>query len=222
MRPQPPMARQRSRINQYGSPGKRSRVREVRALGVERGAVPLPRQDHVVDRASPVSCAVDERLRRDGGLGPVRRHSRDSVPGPATIQRLDPRHVRQERAVPAAVLEVALQVCHERVAVNDARRVALHDPGESLHLRFPPLGLLVADEPGGYAEGLRELVCAQRGSPLLFVLRDDPFLRVAVGDASFCAEVVHHLFAADAEFGFEGVGPVVDPRMDYLTIQRSR
>jgi hypothetical protein len=54
---------------------------------------------------------------------------------------------------------------------------------------------------------------------LLFVLRDNPFLCVPVWDALFCAEVVHHLFAADAEFRFEGVGSVVDPRVDDLVIK---
>lgn len=54
--------------------------------------------------------------------------------------------------------------------------------------------------------------------PLFWCLRDDPFLRVAVGDAVFGAEVVELVPPADAELGFEGVGRVVKTCMDYLLI----
>lgn len=56
----------------------------------------------------------------------------------------------------------------------------------------------------------------QTGFPLCGILRHDPFLRVAVGNVVFRAEVVEEVAAADAELGFEGGCWVIEACVDYL------
>jgi hypothetical protein len=51
---------------------------------------------------------------------------------------------------------------------------------------------------------------------LFFILRDDPFLRVAVRDAVSGAELVEEVLAADAEVCFLGCCAVVEACVDYL------
>jgi hypothetical protein len=51
---------------------------------------------------------------------------------------------------------------------------------------------------------------------LFFILRDDPFLRVAVRDAVSGAKLVEEVLAADAEVCFLCCCAVVEACVDYL------
>jgi hypothetical protein len=52
--------------------------------------------------------------------------------------------------------------------------------------------------------------------PLFFILRDDPFLRVAVGYTVSGAKLVEEVLAADAEVCFLCCCAVVEACVDYL------
>lgn len=54
------------------------------------------------------------------------------------------------------------------------------------------------------------------------VLRNDPFPRVGVPDVVAFAEIIQEVLAADAEGCFEGVGRIVDARVDDLAVAGGR
>jgi hypothetical protein len=112
-----------------------------------RDAVALSWEEQVINRAGTMARAVDHRLGGDARLGAiVVRDSCDFVSAPDG--GFNARHTCLEDAVPAAVFKVAVQIRHQRVAVDDTRRLALDDASHGSDIGFAGGCFSGADEPG--------------------------------------------------------------------------
>jgi hypothetical protein len=94
-----------------------------------------------------MASTINQRLGREGRNRAIFiRNRSDLVSTASTIHSLDLRHARLERNVAASVFEIALQVCHERVAVHDTGRQALDDARVCFDVWFAAEGFISADE----------------------------------------------------------------------------
>ena len=200
--------------------GPRRRVREVGALGVIRGEVAGWGKEHIRDGNSGQPSAIDERLGSDCCGRRIRRRCRDRVPScPRCTRRrlLQPRHSSPIRRLAASSLELAFQLRHEGMRINNASRGRDEDARVSADGGLAASSLGSGEEMGRDANGVSEGVDFVQLGELGGGLGDDPFAAVGVGDVMACAEGVEEGFARKAEAGFERGGAVVEACVDDLT-----
>ena len=102
------------------------------------------------------------------------------------------------------------------MGVYDSGGEGLEDGGVGADIWLAVVGFLEGNEARGDVDRRGEFVDFDELFPLLVVLGDDPFFGVAVRDGFAGAEGVHHLFAFEAESGFEGIVAVVEAGVDDL------
>ena len=123
----------------------------------------------------------------------------------------------------AGVEERRLEELHVVVAVDDAGALAFEHAGVGAHVGFALTDLALREEPRRdpvVADLARERVHFLQLAHLLRVLRDDPFLRVAVRDAVARAQLVEHALAAQTEVGLERAVAVVESGVDDFAVAR--
>ena len=218
------VAGDRGGIDEGGGSGMAAGVGEVGSLGVEGRVLAVVGEDLVGEGDGGEAGCVDERFGRDGGgggggwLASAVGGSR-GADGPSPFSSLDRRNRRDGRAEgaePALVFKVALQILHQAVGVEDARRRAFENTGLGANVWLSPVGFGVGEEVGGCADASSKAVDVLEGFPLRRILGDDPFARVAMRDRVLLAELVQQVLAAQAKTCFEGIGPVIEAGMDDL------
>jgi hypothetical protein len=103
-------------------------------------------KQQIINSASPMASTINHRIGGNTRLRAILpRHGRNFIP--TTDNRLNARHARLKRAVPAPIFKIPMQIRHQRMAIHYTGGLTLDDTRIGFDIGFSGGRFSGADEP---------------------------------------------------------------------------